>query len=49
MLAGEIDPHLDPSDSSGRTVAERLMDGGASSLSAEIVRMALEHIDWPPE
>ena len=49
MLAGEIDGHLDPNDFSGRTVAEQLLWGGASALSAEIVRMALEHIDWPPD
>ena len=49
MLAGEIDPHLEPSDFSGRTVAEQLLWGGASALSAEIVRMALEHVAWPPE
>ena len=49
MLAGEIDPHLEPNDFSGRTVAEQLLWGGASALCAEIVRMALEHIDWPPD
>jgi len=46
MLAGEIDPHIEPNDFSGRTVAEQLLWGGASSLCAEIVRMALEHVDW---
>jgi ankyrin repeat protein len=46
MLAGEIDPHIEPNDFSGRTVAEQLLWGGASALSAEIVRMALAHIDW---
>ena len=45
MLAGEIDPHIEP----GHTVAEQLLWGGASSLCAEIVRMALEHVDWPPD
>jgi hypothetical protein len=49
MLAGEIDPHLEPNDFSGRTVAEQLLWGGASSLCAEIVRIALPHIDWPPD
>jgi ankyrin repeat protein len=49
MLAGEIDPHLEPNDFSGHTVAEQLLWGGASALSAEIVRMALPHIDWPAE
>jgi ankyrin repeat protein len=47
MLAGEIEPHIEPNDFSGRTVAEQLLWGGASSLCAEIVRMALEHVDWP--
>ena len=49
MLAGEIDPHFEPTDFSGRTVAEQLLWGGASSLCADIVRMSLEHIDWPPD
>jgi ankyrin repeat protein len=49
MLAGEIDPHLEPNDFSGRTVAEQLLWGGASALSADIVRMALEHVSWPPD
>lgn len=49
MLAGEIDPHLEPNDFSGRTVAEQLLWGGASALSDEIVRMALEQVDWAPD
>jgi ankyrin repeat protein len=49
MLAGEIDPHLEPNDFSGHTVAEQLLWGGASSLSDDIVRLALEHVDWPPD
>ena len=49
MLAGEIDPHLEPNDFSGRTVAEQLLWGGASAFCAEIVRMALEQVDWPPD
>ena len=49
MLAGEIDAHLEPNDFSGRTVAEQLLWGGASALCAEIVRMALEQVDWPRE
>jgi ankyrin repeat protein len=49
MLAGEIDAHFEPNDFAGRTVAEQLLWGGASSLSVEIVRMALEYIDWPRE
>jgi ankyrin repeat protein len=49
MLAGDIDPHLEPNDFSGRTVAEQLLWGGASALSADIVRMALEHVNWLPD
>jgi ankyrin repeat protein len=50
MLAGEIDPHLtEPNDFYGRTVAEQLLWGGASSGSLDIVRMALERVDWPPD
>jgi len=49
MLAGEIDPHLEPSDFMGHTVAEQLLWGGASSLCDDIVRMALERVDWPPD
>ena len=49
MLAGEMPPHLEANDFSGGSVAEQLLWGGASALSAEIVRMALEHIDWLPD
>jgi len=49
MLAGEIDPHVEPSDFMGQTVAEQILWGGASGRSPEIVRMALEHIDWTPQ
>jgi ankyrin repeat protein len=49
MLAGEIDPHLEPNDFMGHAVAEQLLWGGASSLCDDIVRMALEHVDWPPD
>jgi hypothetical protein len=48
-LAGEIEAHLEPNDFSGRTVAEQLLWGGASSRCEEIVRLALEHIDWPAD
>ena len=47
MLEGEIDPHLESGTFSGETVAEQILWGGASGRSAEIVRMALERIDWP--
>jgi ankyrin repeat protein len=49
MLAGEIDPHIEPNDFMGHTVAEQLLWGGASSLCDDIVRMALERVDWPPD
>jgi ankyrin repeat protein len=49
MLAGEIDGHIEPNDFSGHTIAEQLLWGGASSLCAPIVRMALEHVDWAAE
>jgi ankyrin repeat protein len=49
MLADEVNPHLEPNDFSGRTVAEQLLWGGASALCGEIVRMALDHIDWRPD
>ena len=47
MLQGEIDPHLESGSFSGETVAEQILWGAASGRSAEIVRMALERIDWP--
>jgi ankyrin repeat protein len=49
MLAGEIDPHLETNVFSARAVAEQLLYYAASSASVEIVRMALDHIDWPPD
>ena len=48
MLQGAIDPHLESGTFSGETVAEQILWSGASGRSAEIVRMALERIDWPP-
>jgi ankyrin repeat protein len=47
MLAGEIDPHLEPGTFSGQTVAEQILWSGASGRCADIVRMALDRIDWP--
>jgi hypothetical protein len=49
MLAGEIDPHLEFGTFSGQTVAEQILWSGASGRSPDIVRMALERIDWPPD
>ncbi len=33
----------------GKTLAETLLDSAASGGDPEIVRMALERIDWPPD
>jgi hypothetical protein len=46
MLHGEVDPHLESGTFSGETVAEQILWSGASGRSVEIVRMALERIDW---
>jgi hypothetical protein len=46
MLAGEIDAHLDADLCSVQGVAEQLLYYAASSLSIDIVRMALDRIDW---
>ncbi|HEY1302219.1 MAG TPA: ankyrin repeat domain-containing protein [Vicinamibacterales bacterium] len=46
MLAGELDPHSEFGTFSGQTVAEQILWSGASGRSPEIVRMALERIDW---
>jgi ankyrin repeat protein len=47
MLQGELDPHLESGTFSGDTVEEQILWSGASGRSVEIVRMALERIDWP--
>jgi ankyrin repeat protein len=47
MLDGELDPHLESGTFSGQAVAEQILWSGASGRSADIVRMALERIDWP--
>jgi hypothetical protein len=47
MLAGELDPHVELGTFSGQTVAEQILWSGASGRSADIVRMALERIEWP--
>jgi hypothetical protein len=47
MLQGELDPHLESGTFSAEVVAEQILWSGASGRSAEIVRMALERIDWP--
>ena len=47
MLDGELDPHLHSGTVSYEKVVEQILWGGASGRSADIVRMALERIDWP--
>ena len=47
MLQGELDPHLESGTFSGGTVEAQILWSGASGRSTEIVRMALERIDWP--
>jgi hypothetical protein len=47
MLEGELDPHLESGTFSGQAVAEQILWSGASGRSVDIVRMALERIDWP--
>lgn len=49
MLAGEIDPPIEPNDFSGHTIAEQLLWGGGSSSCVEIVRMALDRVNMSPE
>jgi ankyrin repeat protein len=49
MLAGEMESHIEPNDFSGHTVAEQLLWGGASSSTPEIVKMALDQVDWARE
>lgn len=49
MLAGEVDPQLSEGSFAGETAAEQLLWGGACGGDAEIVRMALERVDWPRE
>jgi hypothetical protein len=47
MLEGEIDPHVESGTFSGEKVSEQILWSGASGRSVEIVRMALDRIDWP--
>jgi ankyrin repeat protein len=49
MLADEAAGRLRPrSVDEGRTVAADLLVSGADGGQVEIVRLALEHLDWPP-
>jgi hypothetical protein len=47
MLA--VDAHLETNVFSPQAPAEQLLYYAGSSASVEIVRMALGHIDWPPD
>ena len=49
MLAGEMDAHFEEAQYGGKTTLEQLVATGANSGTPEIVRMALERIDWPRE
>jgi ankyrin repeat protein len=49
MLAGEADARLASGTFSGDQVAEQILWSGASGGDVEIVRMALERVDWPRE
>lgn len=46
ILAGELDPHVEPSDFMGDTMEEQLLWGAASGRCADIVQLVLERIDW---
>jgi ankyrin repeat protein len=49
MLADEAAGRLRPRTApEGISVAERLLDSGASGGHIDIVRLALDHLDWPP-
>jgi ankyrin repeat protein len=45
MLAGEARYRLD--GAAGPSIGEQLLWGGACGGDREVVRMALEHVDWP--
>ena len=47
MLAGEAPCRID--GAAGESLGEQLLWGGACGGDPEIVRMALEHVDWPPD
>jgi ankyrin repeat protein len=49
MLAGEAGYSLAEDTSAGRTAAEQLLWGAACGGAPDIVKMALEHVDWPRE
>jgi ankyrin repeat protein len=47
MLASEVDGQLAKGMFAGRNVAEQLLWGAACGGDPEIVRLALERVDWP--
>ena len=47
MLAGEVDGRLQDGMFAGATVAEQLLWGAADGGYPDIVRLALERVDWP--
>jgi ankyrin repeat protein len=47
MLAGEVDGRLQEGMFAGQTLAEQLLWGGADGGHPEIVRLALDRVDWP--
>ena len=47
VLSGEADGRISDGMFAGRTTAEQLLWGAACGGSSEIVRMALERVDWP--
>src|SRR4030095_2467233 len=47
MLAGEIDPHSESVGYGGKSTAEQFLNSSANTGDTEIVRMALDYIDWP--
>lgn len=49
MLAGRRDGRVEDGVFAGRTVAEQLLWGAADGGHSEIVRMALEQVDWRRE
>jgi ankyrin repeat protein len=47
MLAGEVDGRLQDGMFAGTTVAEQILWGAADGGYPDIVRLALEQVDWP--
>jgi hypothetical protein len=47
MLSGEVAGRLEDGEFAGETLAEQLLWGAACGGDPEIVKMALERVDWP--